>query len=67
MKVLCKTSGTMEMEDGMIITSRGLQGRKLQKASSLSALVFLLFIAIRWTISLYLEIIIFFAAIESIT
>ena len=47
----------MAMEDGMIITSRGLQGHKLQKASSLSALVFLLFIAIRWTISLYLEII----------
>jgi len=47
----------MAMEDGMIITSRGLQGHKLQKASSLSALVFLLFIAIRWAISLYLEII----------
>lgn len=56
-EVLCKPSGTMAMEDGMIITSRGLQGHKLQKASSLSALVFLLFIAIRWTISLYLEII----------
>lgn len=45
------------MEAGMIITSRGLQGRKLKKASGLSVLVFLLFIAIRWTISLYLEII----------
>lgn len=56
-EVLCKPSGTMAMEDGMIITSRGLQGHKLQKASSLSALVFLLFIAIRWAISLYLEII----------
>lgn len=56
-EVLCKPSGTMAMEDGMIITSRDLQGHKLQKASSLSALVFLLFIAIRWTISLYLEII----------
>ena len=29
----------MAMEDGMIITYRGLQGHKLQKASSLSALV----------------------------
>ena len=56
-KVLCKPSGTMEMEGEMNITSRGLQGHKLQKASSLTALVFLLFIAIRWTISLYLEII----------
>ena len=56
-EILCKPSGTMEMEAGMIITSRGLQGRKLKKASGLSVLVFLLFIAIRWTISLYLEII----------
>lgn len=42
MKVLCKTSSTMEMEDGMIITSRGLQGHKLQKASSTWRLLFFL-------------------------
>lgn len=55
-KVLCKPSGTTEIEGGMIITAKGLKGHKLLKASSLTALVSLLFIAVRWTISLGLGI-----------
>lgn len=56
-KVLCKPLDVTEMEGGMIITSEGLKGHKLLKAPGLTAPVFLLFMTIRRTILLHLEII----------
>lgn len=56
-KILCKPSGTTEIEGGMIITAKGLKGHKPLRASSLTVLLSLLFIAGGWTISLNLEII----------
>lgn len=44
-KVLCKPSDATEMEGGMIITSKGLQGHKPLQASSFTVLAFLLFTA----------------------